>query len=131
MNTYRVKTVADLLGVSDDTVRRWVDDGTLAASRDTGRIMVDGRSVAELAQKLADGSIAGGDVRGSTRNEFMGIVTRVQIEGLMAQIDLQCGPYRVVSIITAEAARELALEPGSLASAQVKATHVTVRRDVE
>lgn len=126
MSEYRVRDVARLLGVSDDTVRRWIDDGSLESRRDGTRIRVDGRSVAERAIELADGK-AEHDDNVSTRNEFAGIVTRIQMDGVMAQVDLQCGIYRVVSLISAEAVREMGLEVGSPATALVKATNVSIR----
>lgn len=129
MSQYKVREVARLLGVSDDTVRRWIDDGSLVANRDGGRIHVDGKSVAELAIKLAEGK-ADSDHEVSTRNELAGIVTRVQVDGVMAQVDLQCGIYRVVSLISAEAVKELGLEVGSPATALIKATNVSIKSGI-
>ncbi|AZQ77350.1 helix-turn-helix domain-containing protein [Flaviflexus ciconiae] len=129
MSQYKVREVARLLGVSDDTVRRWIDDGSLVANRDGGRIHVDGRSVAELAIKLAEGK-ADSNHEVSTRNELAGIVTRVQVDGVMAQVDLQCGIYRVVSLISAEAVKELGLEVGSPATALIKATNVSIKSGI-
>ena len=129
MSQYKVREVARLLGVSDDTVRRWIDDGSLVANRDGGRIHVDGKSVAELAIKLAEGK-ADSNHEVSTRNELAGIVTRVQVDGVMAQVDLQCGIYRVVSLISAEAVKELGLEVGSSATALIKATNVSIKSGI-
>lgn len=129
MSEYKVREVAQILAVSDDTVRRWIDDGSLVASRDGGRIHVDGKSVAELAIRLAEGK-ADTDHGVSTRNELAGIVTRVQVDGVMAQVDLQCGIYRVVSLISAEAVREMGLEVGSPATALIKATNVSVKSGI-
>lgn len=126
MSDYAVKEAARLLAVSDDTVRRWIDDGSLQARKDGGRIRVDGKSLAELAIQLADGK-AGSDHGVSTRNELAGIVTRVQKDGVMAQIDIQCGIYRIVSLISSEAAEEMGLEVGSPATALIKATNVSVK----
>lgn len=125
MTQIRVSEAASLLGVSDDTVRRWIDAGSLPAADDEqGRLAVDGAALAALAVERANAPAEPGG--GSARNRFTGLVTRVQLDGVMAQVDLQCGPFRVVSLMTAEAARELALEPGSVATAVVKATTVLV-----
>ncbi|MDO5723801.1 MAG: TOBE domain-containing protein [Flaviflexus sp.] len=126
---YKVREVARLLAVSNDTVRRWVDDGLLSARRDNGRILVDGESVAKLAVDLAEGKVES-DRGSSTRNELPGIVTDVKIDGVMAQVDIQCGIYRVVSLISAEAAKELELEVGNPATALIKATNVGVRKGI-
>lgn len=126
----RISQAAGLLGVSDDTVRRWVDGGQLAATVDTaGRKVLDGAELAEFARSQAARTGATPDpseIGRSARNRFVGLVTEVRVEGLVAQVELQCGPHRVVSLMTAEAARELALEPGSIAVAVIKATQVVV-----
>ncbi|WP_062466716.1 TOBE domain-containing protein [Demequina maris] len=122
----RISEAAALVGVSDDTIRRWIDAEGIATVRDgAGRILVDGVDVAGYAAR-AQAPEDPTDVRRSARNRFTGIVTRVVADGVMAQVDLQCGPHRVVSLMSAEAARELALEPGSVATAVVKATTVIV-----
>lgn len=126
MSEFAVRQAASLLAVSDDTVRRWIDDGSLQARKESGRIRVDGKSLAELAIQLAEGK-AGSDHGVSTRNELAGIVTRVQKDGVMAQVDMQCGIYRIVSLISAEAVEEMGLEVGSPATALIKATNVSVR----
>ncbi|MCK6211862.1 helix-turn-helix transcriptional regulator [Georgenia sp. EYE_87] len=130
MPHYRISEAADLLGVSDDTVRRWVDDGHLRAVPDAaGRKVVDGAALARHAQEVAARTVPLGRDDGvgrSARNRFTGLVTRVVADGVMAQVELQCGPYRVVSLMSSEAATELGLEPGSLATAVVKATNVIV-----
>jgi len=129
MPQFRIGQAASLLGVSDDTVRRWVEDGLLAAGTDeAGRKVVDGAELARYAQQLAERRQVPevGGLSSSARNHFTGLVTRVQVDGVMAQVDLQCGPFRVVSLMSAEAARDLGLEPGSLAAAVVKATTVVV-----
>lgn len=129
MPHFRIGQAASLLGVSDDTVRRWIDDGQLVAGTDgAGRKVVEGAELARYAQELAERRQlpAVGGVSSSARNHFTGLVTRVQADGVMAQVDLQCGPFRVVSLMSAEAARDLGLEPGSLAAAVVKATTVIV-----
>lgn len=126
MPTYRVTEAATLLGVSDDTVRRWIDSGRLVSTRDAaGHHEVDGVALARVAQELGTDPEPGSDHR-STRNRFRGIVTRVVRDTVMAQVELQAGPYRVVSLISREAADQLGLEPGVVAVASVKATNVAV-----
>ena len=126
MPQYRIAHAAGLLGVSDDTVRRWVDSGRLRASAGPGPITVDGGDLAVLAQELAQAPRLGTAVAESARNRFTGLVTRVVKDAVMAQVDLQCGPFRVVSLMSAEAAEELELHRGVLAVASVKSTHVVV-----
>jgi molybdopterin-binding protein len=126
MPQYRISQAAALLGVSDDTVRRWVDSGRLVVSDQPGPTMVDGAALATLAQQVAATPELGAPVLESARNRFTGLVTRVVKDTVMAQVDLQCGPFRVVSLMSAEAAEELRLEPGVLAVASVKSTHVVV-----
>lgn len=124
-STFRIAQAARLLGVSDDTVRRWIDQGVLPTT-DTSPTEIPGAALAERAVALADEPADPTGAASSARNRFVGIVTRVQIDGVMAQVDMQCGPHRVVSLMSAEAAEELALEPGALAVASVKATVVMV-----
>jgi len=127
MPQIRIKNAADYLGVSDDTVRRWIDNGTLPSSRDaSGRSVVDGLDLARLAQRNAVLPVDPSEVGRSARNRFVGIVTDVVSDAVMAQVELQCGPHRVVSLMSAEAVRELGLEPGTPAVAIVKATMVVV-----
>lgn len=116
---------ARLLGVSDDSVRRWIDQGLLPVT-DAVPAEIPGDALAAFAVDMANQPTEGSEHRSSARNSFVGIVTRVQIDGVMAQVDLQSGPHRVVSLMSAEAARELELEVGSLATASVKATNVVV-----
>src|SRR5262245_22370987 len=126
MSTYRVGQVADLLGVSADTVRRWADGGRLAMKRERGQRVIDG---ADLARFLTETSSSVGDelpVQESARNRFPGIVTKVEKDGLVAVVHIQAGPHRVVSLMTREAADELALEPGDFAVGVVKSTNVVV-----
>lgn len=130
VTTYRIAEVAEVLGVSDDTVRRWVDGGRLPARTDSGRTTVEGTDVARLAEELADHpdrSVTRASAV-SARNRLPGIVTRVVKDTVMAQVDLICGPYRLVSLMSAEAADELGLEPGARAIASVKSTNVVVER---
>ncbi len=126
---YRVAEAAELLGVSSDTVRRWASSGRLVATRDqAGRQVVDGQSLARLAAELGRGHLAGVPATGShsARNRFAGIVTKVTRDKVMAQVELQAGPFRLVSLMSREAADELGLAPGVAAVASVKATNVTV-----
>ncbi|GAA3618762.1 TOBE domain-containing protein [Microlunatus ginsengisoli] len=126
MPQYRISQAAALLGVSDDTVRRWIDSGRLVAQADAGPATVDGAELAALAQQIAIAPELGRPVAESARNRFTGLVTGVKKDTVMAQVDLQCGPFRVVSLMSSEAADELGLEPGVLAVASVKSTHVVV-----
>ncbi|HCS60367.1 MAG TPA: MerR family transcriptional regulator [Microbacterium sp.] len=130
MAHFRISEAASLLGVSDDTVRRWVADGILSVTRDdVGRQVVPGAELAEHAKALSAETTDVGNVKRSARNRFTGLVTKVQIDGLMAQVELQCGPHRVVSLMSAEAAREMKLEVGSKSVAVVKATMVILETD--
>jgi molybdopterin-binding protein len=123
----RIRDAAELLGVSDDTVRRWVDSGALAHEvDDANRKVVDGKALAEFAKAQASPIPDPSAVGRSARNRFVGLVTDVVSDTVMSQIELQCGPFRVVSLISTEAVRELGLEPGSVAVAVVKATEVIV-----
>ena len=115
-----------MLGVSADTVRRWIESGRLRTSNATGRAVIDGAELAVHAQEIATTPTLGSPVAESARNRFTGLVTRVLKDAVMAQVDLQCGPFRVVSLMSAEAATELKLEPGVLAVASVKSTHVVI-----
>lgn len=133
MATYRVAEAAEILGVSDDTVRRWVEARRLAATSEGGRTVVDGPDLAAFAASLVDEAdrerTRAGSV--SARNRMSGIVTRVTKDTVMAQIELVCGPHRIVSLMSAEAATELGLEPGVRAIASVKSTSVVVERPLE
>jgi molybdopterin-binding protein len=127
----RIKDAARYLGVSDDTVRRWIDNGVLGSEKDgAGRAVVDGLELARLAQQSAVLPEDPSDVARSARNRFVGLVTAVTVDTVMAQVELQCGPHRVVSLISSEAVRELGLEPGSVAIAVIKATNVMVETAV-
>ena len=128
MPTYPLKEVAQLLGVSDDTVRRWADRGRFATDRDrAGHLVVSGAELARFAQELntsPESLTAPG--ASSARNRMVGLVTRVVRDTVMAQVEMQAGPYRLVSLMSREAADDLALEPGVLAAAVVKSTNVVV-----
>lgn len=127
MPHFRIAEAARLLGTSDDTVRRWVDSGVLSATRDaTGRQVLDGAALAAHAQAIAQATPDPSQVGRSARNRFVGLVTRIVADPVMAQVELQCGPHRVVSLMSAEAVTELQLEVGSLAVAVVKATTVII-----
>jgi molybdopterin-binding protein len=125
---YRIGEAAELLGVSTDTVRRWIDAGRLVAHRDDhGHRLIDGGDLAAFARSQA----ADGDERStqsSARNRLRGIVTAIAKDSVMAQVDIQAGPFRVVSLMSREAIDELALEVGSPAVAVIKSTTVVVER---
>lgn len=130
MTTYRIAEIAELLGVSDDTVRRWVDAGRLPTSHDSGRTTVPGLAVARLAEELAEHPDRERTRAAavSARNRMTGIVTKVVKDTVMAQVEMICGPHRLVSLMSSEAATELGLEPGVRAIASVKSTNVVVER---
>jgi len=118
---------AELLGVSVDTVRRWAEAGRLRTRRTSGgQRLVDGAALAKLSLELAENPEPAAIVGQSARNRFTGVVTRVVKDKVAAQVEIQAGPHRVVSLMTREAADELELEPGVLAVAAVKATNVVV-----
>jgi molybdopterin-binding protein len=130
MPTFRIKEAAGLLGVSTDTLRRWADAGRIETTADaSGRLAVDGVALARLAQELAESADHGRGrmvVAQSVRNRFTGLVSRVVRDTVMAQVEVQAGPHRFVSLLSREAADELGLEPGMLVVAAVKATNVSV-----
>jgi molybdopterin-binding protein len=130
MPKFRIKEAANLLGVSTDTVRRWADGGRIETTTDSsGRLAVDGAALARFAQHLAESADHGESrvvVAHSARNRFSGLVSRVVRDAVMAQVEIQAGPHRFVSLLSREAADELGLEPGMLAVATVKATNVSV-----
>ena len=126
----RIAEAASLLGVSDDTVRRWAEHGRLhLAKGENGRAVVDGVELATLARELAEQPTSGASSLTSARNSLRGIVTRVTRDTVMAQVELQAGPYRIVSLMSREAADELGLEVGTVAYASIKATNVVVELD--
>ncbi|GAB3870003.1 helix-turn-helix transcriptional regulator [Kibdelosporangium lantanae] len=127
MPQFRFAEAARLLGVSDDTVRRWADAGDLAAGLDAaGRKVVDGAELARFASAHANEVPDPSGVSRSARNRFVGLVTSIVSDKVMSQVEIQCGPHKVVSLMSTEAVHDLGLEPGSLAVAVVKATQVLV-----
>ena len=126
----RIAEAACLLGVSDDTVRRWAEQGRLRLEKgQNGRAVVDGVELASLARELGAKPAGGGLGPRSARNSLRGIVTGVTRDTVMAQVELQAGPFRVVSLMSREAADELDLEVGTVAYASIKATNVVVELD--
>jgi molybdopterin-binding protein len=130
MPKFRIREAANLLGISDDTLRRWADGGRIEMTVDASGLMaVDGTSLAHLAQELAGSAEHEQNrvtVAHSARNRFAGLITRVTRDTVMAQVEIQAGPHRFVSLLSREAADELGLEPGMMAVAAVKATNVSV-----
>ena len=125
MPQLRIKDAATFLGVSDDTVRRLIDSGVLSATTDeSGRKVIDGLSVARYARDSAASTPEPFGVSSSARNRFVGLVTEIKSDEVMSQVELQCGPYRVVSLLSTEAVRDLRLEPGAVAVAVIKSTNV-------
>ncbi len=129
MPSFRIAEAAALLGVSDDTVRRWVSHGRLRATRDgAGRQVIGGEELATFARTQLEAPVG---ERVSARNRLPGIVTDVRVDGLMAQVEIAAGRYRVVSLMSREAVERLGLRPGVRAAAVVKATTVIVELDGE
>jgi molybdopterin-binding protein len=131
MQSYTIGQAARLLGVSPDTARRWADAGRVATHRDdAGRRLIDGRDLAafsvEIAQNGADGDTEASHT--SVRNAFPGIVTAVKLGDVAAQVEIQAGPHRLVSLVTREAVEELGLVVGAEAVARVKSTSVHIDR---
>lgn len=126
MPQYRISEAAELLAVSDDTIRRWIDSGRLSATSKTGPQSVNGKELAELSIELANELPDERKSQVSARNRFVGLVTRVQIQGVAAIVEIQSGSNHLVSMITADSARALGLEIGSRAVASVKSTDVVI-----
>ena len=127
MTQFRIAEAARLLGVSDDTVRRWVDGGSLpAGTASSGRKIVAGADLAAFARAQAHAAPDPSGIGRSARNRLVGLVTAITSDKVMSQVDMQCGPHRIVSLMSTEAVEELGLEVGSLAVSVVKATHIVV-----
>ena len=126
MSHVRISDAARFLGVSDDTVRRWVSAGSLRSVTDAaGRMAIEGRELAKFAKEQAGAARETGSAS-SARHRFVGLVTAVKADTVMAQVEMQCGPFRVVSLMSSEAVDELGLEPGSVAVAVIKSTNVII-----
>jgi molybdopterin-binding protein len=131
MQSYTIGQAARLLGVSPDTARRWADAGRMATHRDdAGRRLIDGRDLAAFSVELAQSGVDGDPEasRTSVRNAFPGIVTAIKLGDVAAQVEIQAGPHRLVSLVTREAVEELGLEVGAEATARVKSTSVHIDR---
>ena len=132
MPEFRPGEAAQLLGVSVDTVRRWADSGRLATRRSAGgQRVIDGADLARLLAEAPPAAEPEAFSAQSARNRFTDIVTRVEKDGVTAVVEIQAGPHRIVSLLTAEAVDDLGLEPGRLAMALVKATNVIVEVPTE
>lgn len=127
MPDIRIRDAAVLLGVSDDTVRRWIDGGALPSGTDeSGRKVIAGDVLADFARQHAAPPPDPVGVSSSARNRFVGLVTEVRSDRVMSEVQMQCGPFTVVSLMSTESVRQLGLEPGVVAVAMVKATTVIV-----
>lgn len=125
--SFRVHAAAMLIGVSDDTLRRWIDRGELAAGRDdAGRLVIDGLALVDAAAAHLARQPQDDGPGSSARNRFTGIVTEITSDRVMAQVQLRCGPFTVTSLISTESVQRLGLVPGALATAVVKATNVII-----
>ncbi|WP_406063613.1 helix-turn-helix transcriptional regulator [Streptomyces sp. NBC_01077] len=130
MQSYTIGQAARVLGVSPDTARRWADAGRIATHRDeSGRRLIDGKSLAAFSAEIAQGGSGEDDPSyTSARNAFPGIVTAIKLGDIAAQVTIQAGPHRLVSLLTREAVEELGLEVGMQATARVKSTSVHIDR---
>ena len=128
MESFSIPEAGRLLGVSSDTVRRWIASGKLPAKTSGKRSVIAGLELARFAQSAAEEPELGALGATSARNRFVGLVTAVVKDKVMAKVDLVCGVHRVVSLMSREAADELGLAPGVLAVATIKATNVVVER---
>jgi molybdopterin-binding protein len=127
VTTYRPGQVADLLGVSVDTVRRWTDSARLPTARDPGgQRIIEGVDLARFLTETAPAPEDAPVVARSSRNRMRGVVTRVVRDRVAATVEIQAGPHRMLSLMTAEAVDQLGLEPGMVAIASVKSTNVVV-----
>ena len=129
MYEFRLGQAAEFLGVSVDTVRRWADEGRVATERTAGgQRKIVGTELARFATELAESPRPQDRDVISARNRFPGLITRVLRDTVMAQVEIQAGPHRVVSLISTEAADDLGLEPGVPAVATIKSTNVVIER---
>ncbi|MFK4227097.1 molybdopterin-binding protein [Streptomyces sp. NPDC019890] len=128
MPSYSIGQAAGLLGVSSETVRRWADGGRLRMDRDgSGNRVIDGVSLAAFAKERTAGMHPVPDaVSTSVRNSFAGIVTAVHVDDVAAQVEIQSGPHRLVSLVTRESVEELGIEVGVTVTARVKSTNVHI-----
>lgn len=122
----RISEAAAIAGVSDDTVRRLVESGAVRGDREGSRVAVDSLSLAEHLHAQAKAVADPTGALSSARNRLVGIVTSVKSDDVMSQVELQCGPFVMCSLMSTESVRDLGLEPGSLAVAVVKSTTVIV-----
>ncbi len=129
MQEFRLGEAATVLGVGVDTLRRWADDDLVATTRTSGgQRRIAGDELARFALERAEAATDDSAAELSARNRFLGLVTRVTADTVMAQVELQSGPNRIVALISAEAVRDLGLEVGVMAVAAVKATNVIIER---
>jgi len=131
MTKIRIATAAQVMGVSDDTMRRWIESGRIHSGLDdAGKRVVDGAELVALAEQLAEStsldSLDGGAGHRSARNHLTGLVSKIISDKVMSQVELQCGSFRIVSLISTEAVNELGLEVGSIATAVIKSTNVAI-----
>ncbi|MFI8823566.1 molybdopterin-binding protein [Streptomyces sp. NPDC053431] len=129
MPSYSIGQAAQLLAVSSETVRRWADGGRLGMERDgAGKRVIEGVALARFARERGAGlhAVPEDDVSTSVRNAFVGIVTAVRVDDVAAQVEVQSGPHRLVSLVTREAVEELALDVGVTVTARVKSTSVHI-----
>lgn len=132
MPSYGVREAAALLHVSDDTLRRWAEAGRIQMTEESnGRRIIEGEELAKLAASMGTETSVPATASTSSRNRFLGIVTHVAREGVMAQVSVQCGPYRMVSLLSREAADELELAEGVQVVTSVKATNVVIERPAD
>ena len=124
---FRIGEAAELAGVSVDTIRRWAEDGTLRTTRSTGgQRLVSAAEVRRLVGVRRKSSPERPIAAQSARNRFPGVVTKVVTDRVAATVEMQAGPYRLLSLVTAESVRELGLKPGVRVIAVIKATNVMI-----
>jgi molybdopterin-binding protein len=121
-NMVRIGAAAAALGLSVDTLRRWERDGRIVFERHGGQRYLRADALAALLRERS------ATEHSSARNRMAGVVVAVQRDGVMAQVDMACGPYRVVSLMSREAVEDLGLKPGMAATAVIKSTNVIIDR---